>query len=135
MPSRSNRISRNVIPEQQVTSKCRPEQQGIGRNATPEHQDRSKCRPGGSRIRAEVPKAPKPRSTNYSYIYIFIFIFILLYNIHYYVHNNTGHGVHLIDPRLQVAIFLQEAVAVASGTVSIHTRGCSPLCHGTHPTT
>ena len=71
MSSRSSRISRNVVQEQQTTSKCVLEQQ-----------DRSKCRPGaagqvemssrGSWIEAkrlpdEVPDVPKPQTEVYMY--------------------------------------------------------------------
>ena len=55
----------------------------IGRNVVPEQQDRSKCRPGGG-VHPERPEARTESSyldmnINYVYIYIYIYIFIYTY--------------------------------------------------------
>ena len=101
MSFRSGGIGRNVVPEQQDRTKCRPEAAGqveisswssrTGRNVVREPPNTSKCRPGAaghveisSRSRRTslkthensqtIANRQKPGSKNHIYIYIFIYL-------------------------------------------------------------
>ena len=137
MSCRCSRTGRNVVPEQQDRSKCRPGAAGqvemssgssrTGRNVVPEQQDKSKCRPraaGQVEMSSRSPQLSKSlknkrslklRDLTFSVVFVFLFGLV--------TRDQTAYFFFLF-------FFLRHPVQGESSAVFTHDHTCADRVMG-----